>query len=105
LFYTNESEDEGKYIRKELAKFETNYDASKFSFTNYLDRINTPIEYHFGTNDDAIPSEWRDRFIKKMENLEKDVTNYNHSGADHNMNPLWSEVMQQTLLFFASNRN
>ena len=105
LFYTNESEDNGKFIRQKLAKFEEDYDVDKFSFTNYLDRINAPIAYHFGTNDDAISTEWRDRFLKKMKVLEKDVTNYNHSGADHNMNPLWSEVMQQTLLFFAKQKN
>lgn len=104
LFYTNESEDEGKFIRQKLAKFEEDYDVDNFSFTNYLDRINTPIEYHWGTADDAISLEWRDRFLNRMKKLEKEVTNYNHSGADHNMNPLWSEVMHQTLLFFANKR-
>lgn len=115
LYYTNESEDEGKFIRKELAKFEKDYDTDKFSLTNYLDRINAPIQYHLGTNDDAIPSEWRNKFVKQMKDLDKDFTNYNHSGADHNMivtsstyhnmNPLWSEVMQETLKFFASHKN
>lgn len=100
LYYTNESEDEGKYIRKELAKFENEYDVNKFSFTNFLDRINAPIEYHLGTSDDAIPLEWRDRFLKRMKVLNKSVRNYNHSGADHNMNPLWSDVIKKTLEFF-----
>ena len=104
LYYTNESDDGGKYIRQKLAKFEEDYDVNKFSFINYLDRINAPIEYHWGTEDDAISMEWRDRFLKRMRILEKDVTNYNHSGADHNMNPLWSEVMQETLRFFAKNK-
>lgn len=105
LYYTNESEDQGKFIRSKLAKFEEDYDASKFSFTNYLDRINTPIEYHWGTNDDAISSEWRDRFLNKMKKLGKGVTNYNHSGADHNMNPLWSEVIQESLNFLEKQKN
>lgn len=100
LYYTNESDDGGKFIRKELAKFERDYDTEKFSLTNYLDRINAPIQYHLGTNDDAIPLEWSDRFLKRMKTLEKDVTNYNHSGADHNMNPLWSEVIEKTYTFF-----
>lgn len=104
LFYTNESDDHGKYIRRELSKFETEYDVEKYSLTNYLDRINAPIEYHYGTNDDAIPTEWRDKFVKQMKNLEKDFTNYNHSGADHNMNPLWSDVINETLSFFQKNR-
>ena len=104
LFYTNESEDKGKYIRKELAKFESEYDVDKYSLTNYLERINAPIQYHYGTNDDAIPSEWRDRFIKSMKSLDKDIINYNHSGADHNMNPLWSEVILKTFQFFEKNK-
>ena len=33
-----------------------------------------------------------------MKLLNKDL-NYNHPGADHNMNPLWGEVMQQTQEF------
>jgi dienelactone hydrolase len=100
LYYTNESDDGGKFIRQELAKFESNYDTDKFSFTNYLDRIKAPIEYHLGTNDDAISSEWRDRFLNKMKKLNKDVTNYNHSGADHDMNPLWSDVISKSFEFF-----
>ena len=104
LFYTNESDDGGKYIRRELARFEKDYDTDKFSLTNYLDRINAPIEYHWGTNDDAISSEWRDKFVKQMKLLNKDFKNYNHPGADHNMNPLWGEVMQQTQEFFANKR-
>lgn len=104
LYYTNESEDKGKLIRKELAKFEEDYDVEKFSLTNYLDKINAPIEYHYGANDDAIPIEWRNKFVKQMKDLDNDFTNYNHSGADHNMNPLWSEVIQKTFQFFENKR-
>ena len=100
LFYTNESDDGGKFIRSKLAKFEEDYDTYKFSLTNYLDKIKTPIEYHWGTNDDAISSEWKDRFLSKMKKLEKNVTNYNHTGADHNMNPYWDEAIKQSLDFF-----
>ena len=39
-----------------------------------------------------------------MKLLNKDFKNYNHPGADHNMNPLWGEVMQQTQEFFANKR-
>ncbi len=104
LYYTNESEDQGKFIRSKLSQFEEDYDVSKFSFTNYLEKINVPIEYHWGTNDDAISSEWRNNFLKKMRSLEKDITNYNHIGADHNMNPLWTDAITQSLEFFNSNK-
>jgi len=110
LYYTNESEDGGKYIRHELAKFESEYDVDKYSLTKYLDRINAPIEYHLGTNDDAIPLEWRDNFLQKMKNLDvytsgdKSFKNYNHPGADHNMNPLWGDVVENTLKFFENQK-
>lgn len=104
LFYTNESGDEGKFIRKELAQFEEDYNVDQFSLTKHLDRINAPIEYHLGTNDDAISLEWRDNFIKKMKSLDKVVRNYNHPGADHNMNPLWGEVILETLKFLENKR-
>lgn len=102
LFYTNESEDGGKFIRKELAKFESDYDVDKFTFTKYLDKINAPIEYHLGTNDDAISLEWRDSFLKKMKKLDKEINRYSYIGADHNMNPKWDEAVSQTLSFFNS---
>lgn len=100
LFYTNESDDGGKFIRSKLAKFEEDYDTDKFSLTNYLEKIKAPIEYHWGTNDDAISSEWRDRFLNKMKKFNKTITNYNHVGADHNMNPLWNEAIKESLNFY-----
>lgn len=111
LFYTNESEDGGKYLRKELSKFENEYNVDDFNFNKYLDRLNTSIEYHLGTNDDAIPLEWRDRFVKRMEKLDiytnevETFKNYNHPGADHNMIPLWGDVIEKTLQFFESQKN
>ena len=74
LYYTDESQDEGKFIRKELANFEKNYDVNKYSLTNYLDKINAPIEYHLGISDDAIPLSWGDEFVSRMKKLEKEVT-------------------------------
>lgn len=111
LFYTNESEDGGKFIRSELYKFENEYNVNDFNFNSYLDRINTSIEYHLGTNDDAISLEWRDRFVKRMKKLDiytngdKTFKNYNHPGADHNMIPLWGDVIEKTLQFFESQKN
>lgn len=111
LFYTNESDDGGKFIRSELAKFENEYNSDDFNFNKYLNKINTSIEYHLGTNDDAISLEWRDRFVNRMEKLdiytngEKTFRNYNHPGADHNMIPLWGDVIEKTFQFFESQKN
>lgn len=102
LYYTDESIDGGKYIRKELSKFEENYDVDKYSLTKYLDKIEAPIQFHIGTNDDAIPLEWSDGFVKQMKSLNKEILYYKHQGADHNMNPLWNDAIKQTLEFYAS---
>lgn len=102
LYYTDESADGGKFIRRELAKFEENYDVDKFSMTNYLDRIKAPIVFHLGTGDDAIPVKWTDGFVKLLKNKGKDVSYVKHPEADHDMNPLWNEAIKQTLEFFNS---
>lgn len=102
LYYTDESVDGGKFIRKELSKFEELYDVDKYSMTNYLDKINAPIHFHLGTADDAIPQDWTDGFVKVLKDKGKDVQYFKHEGADHDMNPLWDEVIAQTLEYYNS---
>jgi dipeptidyl aminopeptidase/acylaminoacyl peptidase len=96
LYYTDESDDRGKLIRTELAKFEEDYDVEMFSLTNYLDAIAAPIELHQGTVDDAIPVEWSDLLAKKL----PDVKYYKYPGADHNLNPSWNLAVARSLTFF-----
>lgn len=100
LYYTDESADGGKFIRRELAKFELIYDTDKYSFTNYLERISAPIELHQGTADDAIPVSWSDSLVAKLRNLDIDITYKKYPGADHNMRPDWDSVIDQDLEFF-----
>lgn len=100
LYYTDESQDKGKFIRSELAKFETDYDVDKYSLSNYLERINTPIQLHQGTADEAVPVAWSDSFIKTMENLDKAIDYKKHGGADHNLQPSWDNAIQQSLAFY-----
>jgi len=100
LYYTDESEDRGKFIRKELAKFETDYDVDKFSLTNYTSKISAPIEIHQGTLDDAVPQLWSDSFVKIMKNLNKDISYTVHENADHNLNPHWNTAVFQSIQFF-----
>lgn len=103
LYYTDESDDRGKLIRRELAKFEEDYDVEKYSITNYLDRINAPIQLHQGTNDDAVPVSWSDTIVKLLKGLNKDITYVKHLGADHNMQPSWDEAATKSLNFFQKN--
>jgi dienelactone hydrolase len=100
LYYTDEAEDRGKLIRKELAKFEAIYDVEKYSFDNYLEKITAPLQIHQGANDDAVPKVWSDRLVQTLNNLGKDVVYHVHRKADHNMYPNWNEVIKKDLEFF-----
>jgi dienelactone hydrolase len=100
LYYTDESEDGGKFIRRELAKFEEDYNVDSYSITNYLDRITAPIQVHQGTADDAIPVEWTNNLVDRLEDIEVNVDYMTHPGADHNLNPSWSTAVAQSLDFF-----
>lgn len=100
LYYTDELDDHGKYLRRKIAEFEKVYDAEKFSITNYYDWITAPIQIHQGTADDAVPKEWSDEFVKTMKDLEKDVTYFTYPGVDHNMKPAWNAVVARDLEFF-----
>lgn len=103
LYYTDESEDQGKLIREELSKFELNYDVLKYSLINYLDRIKAPITIFQGTNDDAVPSSWSDSLTKRLKEYDIDVTYLIYPKADHNMNPVWGDVIVETLKVFKPN--
>jgi dipeptidyl aminopeptidase/acylaminoacyl peptidase len=103
LYYTDESDDGGKLIRRELAKFEDLYDTNLYSFTNYLDRIKAPIILHQGTADDAVPVSWSDSFVKILKSLNIDITYELHPNADHNLMPSWDEAIGEDLEFFQKN--
>lgn len=98
LYYTDESEDRGKLIRRELAKFEDVYDTDKYSLTGYLDEINAPLQIHQGTNDDSVPKDWSDNLVDRLKI--KEVNYIIHRGADHNMRPVWDDVVKLDLDFF-----
>ena len=100
LYYTDESEDKGRYIRKELAKFENIYNVEQYSIANYLERIKAPIQLHQGTGDDAVPYEWTNEFVDIFNELEKEITYYTYPGANHNLVPSWNTVVQRNLVFF-----
>ena len=100
LYYTDESADHGKLIRRELSNFEESYDVEKYSLTNYFSNIKAPIEIHQGTFDDAVPVSWTDTLVKNLEKLDIEVSYIKHSGSDHNMQPAWNIAIQNSLTFF-----
>jgi len=103
LYYTDESADGGKFIRKELAGFEKLYDVDKFTFTKYLDRVKAPLQIHQGGADDAVPVVWSTGFVAKMSSLDKEVEYFYYPRSDHNMRPDWDLVIERNLEFFNSN--
>lgn len=118
LYYSDENEDEGRDARAWVAQFETDYDGRKFSLTQHLDRLAGPIQLHHGSADEAAPQVWSDEFSTKItvENSRRtkqsgtdlpeiDLTYFKYPGADHNLQPDWSTVVQRDLTFFSTQLN
>lgn len=100
LYYTDEFDDHGKYIRSAIAEFEGEYDVEKYSLSNYLDWISSPIQLHQGDSDDAVPMKWSDELYDTISSLEKDIEYFTYPSADHNMVPDWGKAAQSSLRFF-----
>lgn len=101
LYFTDESSDGGKYLRKIIADFEReNYDVSKYSIGSYFSDITAPIQLHQGTADDAVPISWSDQFVQTLKKIDKDITYYTYEGADHNLRSGWDTVVARDIAFF-----
>ena len=99
LYYTDEFDDHGKYLRKVISQFEEDYDSEKYTLTNYLDLIQSPIQLHQGGADIAVPLEWSNELYEKLISLEADIEYDTYPQADHNMVPNWNTVAQSSLRF------
>ncbi|OGM16341.1 hypothetical protein A2V56_02940 [Candidatus Woesebacteria bacterium RBG_19FT_COMBO_42_9] len=100
LYYTDESEDIGKLIRRELAKFEELYDPDLYAIDLNYHKIKAPIELHQGTNDDAVPAIWSEELANSLLNLKLDLNYYVYQKADHNLNLSWDVVVARNIVFF-----
>lgn len=103
LYYTDDSEDGGKFLISQIAKFEEDYDPSLYSLTNYLNLINAKIEVHQGTADESVPISWSNDLVSKLKDLGKDITYYTYPGADHNLRPSWNTAVSRSLQFYKDN--
>ncbi|MEK7188643.1 MAG: alpha/beta fold hydrolase [Patescibacteria group bacterium] len=103
LYYTDESPDKGKLIRKELSKFEADYSIEAYSLSNYLDKIKAPLQIHQGTSDDAVPISWTNDLVAKLKKSGLDVKYFKYPGADHNLTPSWETVISRDLSYFKNN--
>jgi dipeptidyl aminopeptidase/acylaminoacyl peptidase len=100
LYFTNDTDDQGKALRKVLAEFEANNDAFDFSIDRYFNWIQAPILLHHGSADEAAPIEWSETLQNSLKQLDKEVVYYRYEGADHNLRPSWNEVVIRDLEFF-----
>lgn len=100
LYFTDESHDEGKALRLVVANFEKEYDVLNFSPNKYYDRINSTIQVHHGTADDAVPIEWSNELIEKLDNLRVENEYYVYNGADHNLLGGWSTAITRSISFY-----
>lgn len=101
LYYTDESDDQGKFLRSLVAEFEQVYDADAFSPANYYDWIKAPIEIEQGQNDHEVPIWWSDDLVDSLKKYSIDVTYNTYPQADHNMLPNgWSQASVNTTNFY-----
>jgi dipeptidyl aminopeptidase/acylaminoacyl peptidase len=101
LYYTDDINDHGKALRKVVADFEKNYDAEKYSLTNYLDWIKTSLQIHQGGADEAVPQKWSDTLVETLKKKEKEIEYFTYADEDHNFSQgNWGLVMQRTMAFY-----
>ncbi|MCL5433009.1 MAG: prolyl oligopeptidase family serine peptidase, partial [Patescibacteria group bacterium] len=101
LYFTDESIDNGKYLRKIVADFEKDYDIELYSPANYFSWINAPIQIHQGTDDEAVPLRWSNQFNDKLKDLGKTASYYTYPGENHNFNMGgWESAIQRSTTFY-----
>lgn len=100
LYYTDEFDDGGRALRKNLAEFEKDYQTDKYSFSQYLDWIQAPIQIHQGGSDKYVPLKWSADLVKDLRALNKEVSYFVYPRANHQMKSDWSKVVKRDLDFF-----
>ncbi len=108
LYYTDDADDHGKALRRELAAFEHEYDVEQYSLTNYLDRIAGPLQIHQGSADEAVPQTWTETFVEALQQKgpegkrreDQNLQYFVYPGADHDMNGSWNTVVSRDIQFF-----
>jgi uncharacterized protein len=105
LYFSDVPGDYGRYLRGELAKFESDYDSNLFSVHTYFNNIKAPLLIEQGTADDSVPIAWSNQLVTTLKSLDKSVKYDVYPGADHNLQPDWTQAMTKSLAFFKSKEN
>ncbi len=102
LYFTDEFDDQGKYLRKEISRLEQDYDVRDFSITDYFDWIKAPIQLHQGVADDAVPVQWSRDLKKSLQDKDIDIEYFEYQGADHNLVGGWDKAVSRSIDFYNS---
>lgn len=105
LVYTDDYDDKGKALRRNLAMFEARYDVDKYSIDEYFDWIIGSLQIHQGTADEWIEKEWTDQLVEDLKNEEVEYEYYVYQGADHNLKPSWNKAVLRTVEFYKNSLN
>ena len=100
LYYTDDASDSGKFLRKQLADFENDYDTDLYSLTKYLGNIKAPLQLNQGTADDAVPVAWSDLLAKNLKESTVSAEYIKYPRADHNLTPGWDQAVANALIFY-----
>ncbi len=103
LYFTDEFDDNGRYMRKLISQFEELYDIESFSLSNYVDWIKAPIQLQQGALDDSVPLKWSNQLYDSLVANDIDVEYITYPDADHNMRPDWDKAAESSLEFFEKN--
>ncbi len=98
--YVGEMEDEGNMVIASIAAFTKVYDPDDFSISNYVSDINAEIQFHQGTFDPLIKTEWTTGFVEKLRGLGKSASLFTYPRDDHNLSRNWDTVVERDLVFF-----
>lgn len=106
LYFADEMNDRGAYLRSVVADFVQKYNARLYSPPQYIKWLKAPIQLHQGSADEAVPQEWSDNFAKSMEKHKKDITYFIYSGEDHNFSQgSWTTLVSRDLRFYRKRLN
>lgn len=106
LYFTDEFDDHGKALIRVIADFEKDYDAEKYSPTNYYKWIEAPIQLHQAVEDEAVPLRWSNQLVEMLEKLKKDITYFTYPGEDHNFSKgSWLTIVQRSIQFYQNQFN
>jgi dipeptidyl aminopeptidase/acylaminoacyl peptidase len=101
LYYTDESDDQGKALRRVLANFEQIYNTDDFSPANYYAWIKAPIQLNQGLSDEEVPYWWSDNLAATFKKDNISVSYITYPNSDHNFLPAgWSDAVKNSMTFF-----